>query len=511
MTFFHETLHSQTSLLKPTFLSLGMALCLSVSVPEFAIASGDPLSDTCVEEKVAHKTHGYTPEVYDVLSKKSPLLPSHDTIQTQIDHNSKGNTFLQERAKKDYADLWNLVIAQQNQFLSDSGLVIFDTTVNKKSVRDLEVVSNDEWDNLKARDVSLPRDATELALTSEVKTSLSGVEERMLSDLATLIRDKRSQNNTNTLEHVDIKDLTASVYGHTQETKQKIDATITALLQGETYNTLYLLMWQRALLDVVEGDMNTIVEKSNAIRAGFKSRLGTQEKLNKASNTKEESAVYEKDLLDNSTSLDNLLKERKTLQQTLRDKMVSFAGLLKAPKDDTTPVEKEIYNAWLVDGDGTYGGYFSFLPSIASRGVVDAFYVNVLGARHTRAQDVEQTLNPLIAPSHVRQAFAAFKKHVIKNDMELEALLMGVDVKSFLERSHANFNLEHLFKMAEAPLTSSKHSPKAQTSHTSNDDSDLEESVEIQPLFSDLHLSDVDVGALATKAGKDIERILNSL
>lgn len=510
MTFFHETLHPSHKSIKQTILSLSLMVCLGAAAPSIVMGSNDPLSQSLLEEKkeLPQTTHGYTPDVYEALSKRSTLLVGHDVIQTQISNNEQGNTFLHERTKKGYHRVWDLLLAQQSQFLKDSGLCIFDTTVNKKSVAHLENVSRDEWDSIKPKDVSLPKENLDLPLKNGETTSLSRVEEDILTDLAIFIFEKRTQNATNPLEHVTIKDLNASIYAHTDDTKKTLDETITHILQHETYNTLCLLMWQRALLDVLEKDINSVVDKSNAMTEGFKSRLGAKEKFNKASNTKEEIAIYQKDLFEQYQSLEKLLNERKILQQSVRDKMISFVQLLKAPKEDTTNLEKDTYGVWPVDGDVNYGGYLRFMPHFTSHGLMDSFYVNVFGTRHSRSIGIEETLHPLIDVSHVRQVFASFKKHVIKNDETLDALLMGHEVKSFLEQSHAPLHLETLFNMTETPVASSKESAIVITTETTHDNSEGEG---VKMTLSERKVSDVNVGEIATKAGQDIQRILDNL
>lgn len=511
MTFFHETLHPQKSMLKPTVISLGMMLCLSVSLPNAVMASDSIVEQQPLEEKKesTQTKYGYAPDVHDALLKRSPLLLKHDVIETQRNNFKENNDFLHDMSKAHYDDMRALWVAQKQQFLSESGLFVFDRTVDKKSLQQLETLSTEELDSIKPKDVALPKETTTLTLKNGELTSLAMTEERILKRLATYIAEKREQNTTNPLEHVAIKDLNKSVYVSTNDTNKTLDDTITSLLRDETYNVLCLLMWQRALLDGFESDVNKIVTKSNAIIEGLKSRWGKTAKLKKGSNSAKELEIYDKAFADDDASLSKLLTERKSLQEEVRSKMIQFAKLLKAPKEKTKGIEALIIEVCPVTEIFSYWSYLNplnilnVLPSMTEHGVKESISVNVFGSRHSRSLGVDETIKPLVDTSHVRQVFAAFKKHVIKNDKALEALLLGVDV----ENSDAHLGLESLFKTVSGPLVEETSETRNDNVHNESDD----EGVDIKPLFSDLQLSEVDVGQLAKKASEDVKSILDRI
>lgn len=484
MTLFHENILSTRQCIK----HLVIPLMVCVSIPTLLCASEENLSTSFASKKTHF--HGYTEEVYEALSKKSPLLVDHDVIGAQIDNHTKGDLFLHKKTKEHYSAMWCLFLAQQQQFYTESGLNAFDAIVNQKSVNALELLSGETLEGIKTKDVALPK-ADEALSFHEGTLSLSSIEKEMLTDLRTLIEEKRSQNNQNPLACVEIKDLSKSAFFHTEETKKILSHAVSELLQKETWSTLHMLFRMYGLLDVIEKNVNHSVENSNAIIAGLKLILGKKEIFSKASNTKAEEKLYAESLETERESIFGLLEKRKNLQQDIREKMIKFAHILKAPSEETKPLERDIYTLWPVDGVTSYGGYFDFLPNITTHGVVESVSVNVFGSRHPRSRDMETHINPLVDTAHVRQVFSSFQKEVLNKDKDLEALLMGMDVP---EKGEA---MPFPQKNEEVNLP-----PVEPTLHAE---------VKDQAPASNVSMKEVNVGAIAANAGKDIERILNSL
>lgn len=484
MTLFHENILSLRQCIK----HLVIPLMVCVSVPTLLYASEENLNTSLVEKKTHF--HGYSEDVHGALSKKSPLLVDHDVIGAQIDNHTKGDLFLHKKTKEHYRAMWCLFLAQQQQFYTESGLNAFDTLVNQKSVKDLELLSRETLEGIKTKDVALPKVDEVLSLGEET-FSLSSLEKEMLTDLRTLIEEKRSQNNQNPLACVEIKDLSKSAFFHTEETKKILSHAVSALLQKETWSTLHMLFRVYGLLDVIEKNVNHSVENSNAIIAGLKLILGKKEIFSKASNTKAEEKLHAESLETERASIFGLLQKRKNLQQEIRDKMIKFAHILKAPSEETKPLERDIYTLWPVDGVTAYGGYFDFLPNITTHGVVESVSVNVFGSRHPRSRDIETHINPLVDTAHVRQVFSSFQKEVLNKDKELEALLMGMDIQ---EKGEV---MPFPLKKEEVNLP-----PVEPTLHVE---------VKDQAPLSSVPFKEVNVGDIAANAGKDIERILNSL
>lgn len=484
MTLFHENILSLRQCIK----HLVIPLMVCVSIPTLLCASEDTLTTSMMEKKTHF--HGYSEDVHSALLKKSPGMADHDMIESQVNNHNRGDLFLHKKTKEHYSTMWRLFLAQQQQFYTESGLNAFDKMVNQKTVKDLESLSRETLSGIKTKDVVLPK-ADEALTCGDVTLSLSSIEKDMLTDLRTLIEEKRNQEHQNPLACVEIKDLSQSAFLHTEETKKILSHTVSELLQKETWSTLHMLFRVYGILDVIEKDVNHSVENSNAIIAGLNVILGAKEKFSKASNTKAEEKLHAEYLETERSSIFGLLQKRKTLQQDIRDKMIQFAHILKAPSEDTTPLERDIYTLWPVDGTTSYGGYFDFVPKITGYGVMASVSVNVFGSRHPRSRDMETHINPLVDTAHVRQVFSSFQKEVLNKDKDLEALLMGMDIP---EKGEA---MPFPLKNDAVNLP-----PVEPTLHTEVKD---KASLSIVPF------KEVNVGDIAANAGKDIERILNSL
>lgn len=498
MMFSKQTTHSFQAPIKRTLLSLSMILCLGASFPSLVMGSESELCDNPLnKEKYTPKNHhGYSKDVFNYLEQQSPFVVHHDVIQTQIDNKNANNSFLQKQAEKIFSKFWSLVLAQKTYCEMHSGLFLFQSSIYNKSSEDLENFDTDAWDKIKPKSVSLPSSDTSLSVKDEPQTSLAAVEEELLTDLARFIHQKMEQNQADPLQHVVVDDLSQSFVAHTENRQKSYDETMKKILRNETANTIHILNVLRAMLDMVVDDTNTHVQKSASLSEGFKALLGFKEKFEKAKNTKDEIKQYEHDLLAQRQSLKKLLDERRTYQKNLREKMIDFAKILKAPGANTYNIELKIQETWLLDHDVTYGGYFWFIPNITTHGFRNAVSSNLFGARHARSLQMEEKIHPLIQYGHVQDVFESFKNYVTQGNPDLEKLLLGKmnTHNTSPTQPTTDVHLPSVFDHITDPLRPA----------SSNATQYVQETQRFNP-------KEVNVGDIASKAGDDIQRILNNL
>jgi hypothetical protein len=414
---------------KNNIFLFGFLFCLWVSLCSTLMASNtiNAADDRGGQEKTPQITNGYRIEVFDNLRKISPTLPLHNVVQTQLYNNNAGNEFLQEQAQKSFALFWALVIGQKKNFNTLSQLTAFDAAVNKKFVTDLEGLQTATWDAIKPKNVTLPSPDTYLSLQDEGKISLEEVDKALFTDTGRLIREKIEQSEINALQSVTIKDLSQSMVLYQNDAKQSIDQTMKKLLIDETYNTIHILIWLRAILEYVQEDTNKLVKKNASIAEEFKTIIGLKDQFGKAKNTKDEMAQHQSNLSIHREYLEKLLMDRRQTQQESREKMIEFANIIKAPSEKTDDIERMIYEAWPVDGDVAYSrGYFSYWPKITNHGIINSCYTNIFGAPHPRSIKVQEQVNPLIQEAHISHVFLAMKNDLIQNNPKIEEFLCSI-------------------------------------------------------------------------------------
>lgn len=322
--------------------------------------------------------------------------PNFDAIQWQL--NNKGEPRIQDATVNQYGTLWQLVMATQQYISTQSHLTSF-----------LQMFD----ENFNNYDIA-PLIKDDLTLGAELQKPGKPHSTVILQD--GLTREACEKKYAQSLV-----ELTPSKYAQAQEmlrsqekewediTKITLDPLAQKTIRTEGLNIIYILMMQNRITDEVVAGNTQLVDLANQIKQTRKEIRDHKKTAETAANVSAEKKKYDAAL---KTLEQNLLIQAQALrayQTSVRQRMLDYAAILKAPDVDSSERNENIYKAFPVGKDVSVpSSYVSdYIPSINS------FYNRF--RTHHRVIGAQTTLNLGIKPDHVKRAYQGFFRQLVKD------------------------------------------------------------------------------------------------